>query len=224
MKITAAQKRIIEQVVNVFETGRPNGNYAALTVINDGPHGIHQITYGRSQTTEYGNLKTLLTIYAEAHGQFSAQVRPYLDRLKREPLTFNSEFRELLKRAGGDPVMRRAQDEFFDERYFKPAENWADGRGFTLPLSLLVIYDSFIHSGSVLSFLRSRFAEKPPAFGGDEKAWVEAYVDARHDWLGTHQLELLRKTVYRTATFKDAIKKNNWELLLPVNANGVEVN
>jgi chitosanase len=47
-------KRKIEKVVNVFETGTPEGRYDLLVVMNDGPGGRPQITYGRSQTTEFG--------------------------------------------------------------------------------------------------------------------------------------------------------------------------
>ena len=69
--------------------------------------------------------------------------------------------------------MQRIQDDFFDKRYFQPAMQWADTNEFTLPLSALVIYDSFIHSGSILDFLRKRFPEVPPAKGGNEKTWIQ---------------------------------------------------
>jgi len=59
--------------------------------------------------------------------------------------------------------MRQVQDVFFDKRYFQPAMTWADSNGFALPLSALVIYDSFVHSASILGFLRKRFPEEPPA-------------------------------------------------------------
>ena len=45
--------------------------------------------------------------------------------------------------------MRQTQDAFFDKVYFQPAKAWADAHGFTLPLSMLVIFDSFIHSGQI---------------------------------------------------------------------------
>ena len=57
MALTEAQKRICEQIVNVFETGSPTGDYGNVTVMDDGPGDKPQVTYGRSQTTEYGNLK-----------------------------------------------------------------------------------------------------------------------------------------------------------------------
>jgi chitosanase len=141
------------------------------------------------------------------------------------PLVDNKEFKQCLRDAGRkDSVMRRIQDEFFDKRYFQSAMSWADTNGFTLLLSALVIYDSFVHSGGILEFLRKRFPEVPPAKGGDEKTWIEQYVDARHDWLANHPKKILQATVYRTECFKREIARSNWDLSqVPIDANGVDV-
>lgn len=224
MQLTAIQKRICEQIINVFETSTIQGNYSALVIFDDGPHRIRQITYGRSQTTEYGNLEELVQMYVDANGTFSGQLRPLIAKIGVTPLVDDTEFKQLLRDAGKDPVMQRSQDEFFDKRYFQPAMQWADANKFTLPLSALVIYDSFIHSGSILDFLRKRFAEVPPAKGGDERTWIKQYVDVRNDWLATHSNKILQGTVYRTECFKREIARDNWDLSqVPVNANGVNV-
>jgi chitosanase len=225
MKLTAGQKRIIERVVNVFETGKPDGNYAAIAIFHDGPHDIRQITYGRSQTTEYGNLRDLVQQYVTAGGIYSEELERYAEKVGSVPLTDDAEFKDLLRKAGReDAVMRNAQDAFFDERYFKPAMKWAGENGFILPLSALVIYDSFIHSGRVLWAIRQMFPESPPSLGGKEVEWTTAYVNARHRWLGNHPRQIVRKTVYRTQCFKNEIKRGNWKLdKLPIVANGVKV-
>lgn len=225
MQLTAQQKRICEQVVNVFETGEIEGDYGALVTYADGPHDMRQITYGRSQTTEYGNLDELVQMYVDANGTFSEHLRPFLRKIGVTPLWENSEFKQLLRDAGRkDPVMQRTQDKFFDKRYFQPAMRWADANEFTLPLSALVIYDSFIHSGGIFDFLRKRFPEVPPAQGGDEKTWIKQYVDVRHEWLADHPREVVRRSVYRTRCFKREISRKNWKLSqLPINANGVNV-
>ena len=120
--------------------------------------------------------------------------------------------------------MQRTQDKFFDEHYFEPAKAWAIKFGFEAALSMLVIYDSFIHSGRIFDFLRSRFQERPPAKGGAETRWIEEYVDARHYWLKNHRRPLLRKTIYRTESLRREIERNNWDLSdLPIDANGVKV-
>jgi chitosanase len=87
-----------------------------------------------------------------------------------------------------------------------------------------MFYDSFIHSGSILDFLRKRFSEVPPAKGGNEKTWIQQYVDVRHDWLATHPRKVLQNTVYRTQCFKREIARDNWDLSqVPIDANDVDV-
>jgi chitosanase len=230
MPITSPQKQKILQVINVFETGNINGNYAAIALLLDGPPGadgkpIKQITYGRSQTTEFGNLKALLQQYIAAKGRFAAAFTPYLTRMgKRPSLCTDPDLLAALKEAGkSDPIMKSTQDVFFDQLYFQPAFNWFTGMRFTLPLSLLVIYDSYIQSGSVPAKIREKFAEAVPKNGGDEKIWIKQYVNARHDWLANHPKAIVRGTVYRTQCFKNALGRNNWDLSLPVNANGTIV-
>lgn len=227
MNLTEKQKRIIMQILNVFETGSTQGDYSAIAIFNDGPGGMRQITYGRSQTTEFGNLGELVEMYVNAQGKFSEELRPFLERIgdENDPLTDNNKFKKLLRDAGKeDPVMRDCQDAFFEKRYFQPAMAWAEKQGFTLPLSALVIYDSFIHSGSIRPFLRARFEEVPPASGGNEKTWISEYVDVRQDWLANHPNTILHKTVYRTECFKREIARDNWDLTkLPIKAHGVDV-
>ena len=225
MNLTTNQKRIIERVVNVFETGSPDGDYSRIAIFNDGPKNIAQITYGRSQTTEYSNLGQLVKDYVNANGSLSAALKPYAAVVGSKPLTDDDTFKNLLRRAGTeDPVMKRVQDSFFEARYFSPAMKWADQQGFTLPLSMLVIYDSYIHSGSIPWAIRRAFTESPPAQGGDEKLWIEDYVDARHQYLANHQRPVVRRTVYRTECFMNQIEKDNWNLsTLPITANGIDV-
>jgi chitosanase len=225
MNLSPSQKRIIERVVNAFETGSAEGNYAAISIFHDGPHDIRQITYGRSQTTEYGNLRELIAAYVAVNGLFANALRPFAYKIGSVSLTDDAPFQALLKRAGKeDPVMRQTQDSFFDKAYFLPAKQWAEGLRFELPLSMLVIYDSFIHSGSILWAIRQKFNQNPPSLGGDEKAWTSAYVNARHDWLANHPRPVVQKTVYRTQCFKIEIKRGNWDLgLLPIMANGIKV-
>lgn len=164
-------------------------------------------------------------MYADAGGSYSDQLQPYIPKIGVTPLADDQQFKLLLRDAGrNDPVMRQVQDEFFDKRYFQPAMAWAADNGFTLPLSALVIYDSIIHSGSILGFLRKRFSEKPPAKGGSEKNWIAQDLDARQNWLATADNKVLHGTVYRTKCFKHEMDRENRDLeQLPITANGVEV-
>ena len=225
MNLTAQQKRICEQVINVFETGSIQGDYSAISIFDDGPNRTRQITYGRSQTTEYGHLEDLVRMYVDANGAFSGRLRPFVAKIGEIPLVDNSQFKQLLRDAGRtDPKMREVQDDFFDKKYFQPAIAWATANGFALPLAALVIYDSFVHSGGILWFLRKRFRESPPADGGNEKAWVNQYVVTRQNWLATHSNTDLQATVYRTGCFIREIDRDNWFLdKLPIETQGVKI-
>lgn len=230
MPINTTQKNKILRVINVFETGTPDGKYDNISIYSDGPVRdgvkIRQITYGRSQTTEYGNMKRLLELYIERQGMYADPFSTYINKIggNKPSLNTNGAFKQLLRDAArNDVVMRNTQDEFFDIYYYQPAFVWFDGNGFKEALSLLVIYDSFIHSGSIPGFLRQRFAERTPLNGGNEKKWIEQYVNARHDWLKTHTNTILQKTIYRTNCFKKQIANGNWNLAQTVNANGVNV-
>ena len=225
MKLTPNQKSVIERVINCFESGTADGDYGCISIYADGPHDIRQITYGRSQVTEYGNMRQLVQMYVEAEGIYSPALRPYAEKVGSVPLVEDSEFKSFLRRAGReDRVMRKIQDRFFETAYFRPAMKWAENHKFMFPLSALVIYDSFIHSGSILWLIRQRFAENPPDLGGDEKAWTGAYVRERHKWLASSAREAVRASVYRTKDLKRQIDAENWDLEhLPIMANGVGV-
>jgi chitosanase len=220
----AIPKKKIQQIINVFETGIPAGKYDALVIFADGRNGTRQITFGRSQTTEQGNLKTLINMYIARSGKFAGEFAPFVNQIGVVPLVDNAAFKLLLRKsAREDAIMRDTQDHFFDILYYTPALAFFTHLKLTLPLSLLAVYDSFIHSGGVPAFLRERFTALPPSRGGDEKTWIGEYVRVRHEWLATHPKQILRKTEYRTKCFLDQIKSDNWDLKQPVDANGVVV-
>ncbi len=222
--ITQQIKTEVQQIINVFETGSIAGGYDNISIFKDGRNNTYQITYGRSQTTEQGNLRFLIEMYIENNGVFSSEFRPYLSKIGKESLVNDTFFKSLLRKsAREDSIMRETQDRFFDVVYYTPALHFFEGYQFKLPLSLLVIYDSFIHSGGILGFLRQRFREMPPSLGGNEKIWIKSYVDVRHEWLQNNPKKIVQNTIYRTRCFQTQIKNDNWMLDQPVNANGVVV-
>ncbi len=230
--ISADNKIRILSVLSIFETGDRDGNYGDVTVLKDGTdtvtnERILQITYGRHQTTEGSFLKELLTNYVDNKGQFADDIRPFIPKIGNGALAKNETFLDLLRKAGKDPIMHDTQDTLFDEKYYQPAFAFFTVNGFTLPLSMLVIYDSQIHSGGhwedgILKSLRKRFDEVPPRKGGLEKAWIKAYVRVRHEWLSTHSDPILRKTNYRTKAFLNEIERDdNWDLSKPIKTQDV---
>jgi chitosanase len=230
MTITPVLKKKIEQVVNAFETGSATGKYDMLVKYKDYTDSetntkIVQVTFGRSQTTEFGHLRALIQDYVNDKGIYAGQLSPYLDRIGKKPsLATDDNFCKILKDAGKlDPIMKTCQDDLFELKYYQPAYHWFTVNGFTLPLSMLVIYDSTIHSGGILAFLRKRFTTVVPANGGNEKEWIKNYVDVRNNWLANHSDSLLQKTAYRTHCLMQQIENNNWDLSQPVNANGLSI-
>jgi len=220
-----SKKTLIQKIVNVFESGSAEGKYDTLVIYDDGVNNTHQITYGRSQTTEQGNLLQLIEMYVENNGKYAADFVPYLEKIGSESLVDDENFKRLLKEAAQkDKMMKDTQDTFFDQFYWQPAVEFGKRNNFKLSLSMLVIYDSYIHSGSIPMFLRKRFKELTPVNGGDEKKWIESYIDVRHQWLKYHEKPILRKTIYRTQVFINEMERGNWNLeKLPIDVNGMKV-
>lgn len=220
-EIPVDKKQKIQRILNVFETGTPDGKYGNVSIFNDGPGNVKQISFGRSQTTQHSNLQELINDYISNGGKYSDEFRGV--NFKDYNLVYNKRIIDALKKSGDDPIMRLTQDRFFDRRYWEPAMKWAEENGFTLPISQLVIYDSFIHSGGILSFLRKRFSEKTPINGGDEIEWIRAYLKTRHNWLATHSRPILRKTIYRTSNMINHLETKDYQLNNKFFANGTWV-
>lgn len=216
MKLTATQRRIVEGVVNVFETGKPLGDYGQVTILPDGPHGARQITYGRSQVTEHGDgeddLSALIQRYIDRGGKYAGDLRSYVGRIGDPALCDARGFLRFLRLAGGDPIMLEEQDQLFDRAYFQPALRWCSSEGFVLPLSALVVYDSWIHSGGILRVIRRAFPEPTPSGDGDERRWTRSYIAARSCWLAAHPNPVVRRTTYRTDFLSLVARRGDWRL------------
>lgn len=228
--LTELHKHTIQAIVNVFETGRPTGNYGAVTFWKDD---VGCLTFGRSQTTlASGGLALLIREYCAVPGAaFSTELRNYLPLLEARDRSLDSdaEFISLLRKAGSDPSMRRVEDDFFDRAYWDPAIQAAQLLAIETPLGTAVVYDSFIQGAwarlrdATLARIGSpsRLAGTPAAPG--ERQWVREYIALRRDWLATHPNPLLRRAVYRMDTFIALADAANWDLALPLRAHGVTI-
>lgn len=208
----------IRRTLSLAETGKAEWNPASVYVMADDNRfkpARKQVTLSIGFTEGGGNLKKLLERYCLASPIAKGLFGGYLagmGSMQKPTLANDGSFVQLLKRAGSDPIMANLQKQCFDEFYLGPAFAWAFDQGFKLPLSFLVIADSFLHSGSVPTFLRNSFTEPVPRNGGDEKKWIEAYLRARHKWLRNHSNPLLPKTVYRANCYLAELGKDNWDL------------
>ncbi len=234
MSITSEQKRVIDSVVSIFETGRvpTAASYSTCSILNDGAG----ISYGKHQCTDKaGSLDLVCKRYIELGGQQAGPLKEYMSYLSTNesakynnvtsnyPAWLNSLI-SLLKSAGSDSLMKQAQDEVFDKNYWNPAVEHCKNIGLTTALGHLVIYDTCIHSGpGRVSSLRAKFPEKSPANGGDEKAWVIAFLNVRRAWLASSSNSLVQKTVYRIDAMLEIAKANNWDLKTPMIVRKVKI-
>ncbi|MGH9945569.1 MAG: chitosanase [Pyrinomonadaceae bacterium] len=227
-------------IINIYETGKPFGDFAACVVLNDGAG----ISYGINQFTHRsGSLATVVERYLARGGETGRKIlADALPLLRRsEPVIVratsqNEVLKKALRAAAVTSEMREAQLHVAYERYLKPAIDACAGSDFILPLSLAVIYDSKTHGsyekirdrvGGVASNLQlgniperhslsaHRTAEPRSNF---EKAWITEYVRRRDAWLAG--IPRLNATRYRTRFFLNQITLGKWHLELPLNING----
>jgi chitosanase len=226
MSFTEKDKLKALAIVHIFETSKPFGEYSACVVLNDGAgvsYGINQFTH-RS-----GSLFELVKCYLEKGGKIGrAAIEESLPLLRQKSagaiseLSGNARFKKALKAAAVTREMREAQHEIAEKRYLKPAIEAAVGSGFTLPLSLAVIYDSINHGSYARIRDRVKIARRNYASDTEfEKAWIYSYVKNRDAWL--ESVPRLAVTDYRTDFFLAQIARGNWTLELPVNVHGVKL-
>lgn len=234
MSISPEQRHTIDCVVAIFETGKvPSAkSYGTCSILNDGAG----ISYGKHQCTDKaGSLDLVCKRYIELGGQQAPVLKEYMNYLAtNESAKFNNvtanypawlnSLINVLKSAGDDPLMHQAQDEVFDKNYWMPAVNHCKDIGIKSALGHLVIYDTCIHSGpGRVSSLRAKFPEASPSRGGDEKAWVLAFLNARRDWLSANSNPLVQKTVYRIDAMKEIATAGNWDLATPLTVRKVKI-
>ena len=220
------------KVINCFEHSTVVPQYNRVSVLRDSIKRDDsnivdiklQVSYGIIQFNESSYLKNLLIDYTVQNGAYAKDFLPYIDLIGTCVLHQDTDFKSLLRLAGQDHIMRKCQDAIYEENFINPALKWADNEGFTLPLSTLVILDSFVHSGSVPMFIRRRFKEPVPRNGGTEKDWISEYILHRKKWMLSHKNTLLRNCAYRMNCFAALIADDNWMLeKLPIFANGVKI-
>jgi chitosanase len=213
------QQTTARAIVNVFETGRIPGNYAAIAVLKgDSGH----LSYGRSQAAlGSGVLYALLDEYCQKPtAKYAAQLSAYLPRFKNRDFTLDSDavLKALLRLAAtDDPMMRLTQDQFFDGRFLAPACHDADTLGIGEPLGVTVIYDSHIQGG--WSLLRQRIG---PVTTRGSKDWVQRFIAMRKLWLSSLKSPL-PSTVYRMDSFDSLVKLEKWDLALPITVHSVTI-
>lgn len=230
--ITPQQRHTIDCIVSIFETGKipTASSYSTVTILQDGAG----ISYGKHQSTDGSNsLDKIVTKYIAENGSKAPLLKQYVDELVRNdstkvdpknPPSWAKDLMSILKEAGADPIMQKAQDSVFDENYWIPAYNKGVSMGMVLPLTYAVLYDTCIHSGiGRIDKLRDMFAELPPIKGGDEKKWCYAFLAARRSWLLSNPNPLVQRTIYRIDSLKLLADKAVWDLKTPIIVRSVTI-
>lgn len=238
-------RRVVWSLLSIVETGGlPSPTSRGTVAILKDRAGI---SYGQHQATDAGGtLDAICVDYVAAGGRFSEAIRTAIPRLAANETasatsldSAASWIRDLaatLQRAGlEDPIMAEVQDAVFARIYWLPAIAEARALGLRSKLALAVIYDSHVQSGSGgVSRIRPLFAERPPTNGGEEKAWVAAYVGARAKWLETFKStktsadpttqarirsdheSAVHASAYRMRWFGELVALGRWDLPLPL--------
>lgn len=219
-----AKKRIV-RVIGALESGL---NYAA---VND-KDPSKEVSYGLLQASlRSGNLDKLLQLYEQMSGQYAQQLTTYKQNggWRHEQLAYDQSFRDILKQAGADPVMQKAQDTFFARDFLVPAYEYAKNTlGLRLPASYLVVADTFINSGPTnaknhLKNLPSAGTEtdRVLAYQNWRKGFFKSLYDGRITNANTEQSKKAYRIdqeygMWRVGTLLPSIMQSNPQLNQPV--------
>lgn len=205
-------------IVSIFEGGKPF-RYATLSC-SKGDAGGLSLGYLQASITS-GNAGKLLRLYYASGGRCIPE--SYVKRAEAVDNTLGDapEFRAMWKAAATDPIMQRAQDNFFAKEFLEPAMAAAAKLGITEPLGICVVFDGFIQGAF------AKIAKRVPP-GLNQWDWVRQYVAIRRDWLATHPTRpILHETVYRMDFFLEQLEalggSGNWKLDTPFICHGVGV-
>src|SRR5262249_17902578 len=127
---------------------------------------------------------------------------------------------------------RRAQDDLQDELYYQPSAKHSDSLGLRTALARTAIYDALLmHGGGddpdgLLALLERTRQEVggSPATGGDEAAWLSAFLRVRRPDLAPASTPETRavwaKSVGRIDVFRTLADQGNWDLHGPIVLRG----
>jgi chitosanase len=224
MSVTHEQRRAIDAIVCIHETGRlPSPEaYSTVALLHDGAG----LSVGKHQSTDRANsLDLTVKRYIESGGIYADALKPYYVRLvanetatvdPNDPPQWVLDLMEVLRKAGTDPLMQEAQDYVFDQNYYAPAAAKCRELGLVTALAHLIMYDVHVQSGAQrVDKLRNLFPERPPSTGGSESLWVQAFLKARGDWLRGHSSPVIQKTIYRVNWLQKLVEAQHWDLAVP---------
>jgi chitosanase len=190
VKLTTDQRRVADELVNVFEYSSPSPRYGSCTDLGDG----RGFTCGKvGFTTSSTEVRDIVGAYVEqVPGSPLARHLPRLRELADSGSGSTSGlpgFAADWAKAATDPAFRAEQDTFADRLNYAPALAAAHTIGLRTPLGVAILYDTAVQHGTsddpdglpaLLAGTRERTGGNP-ADGVAEKAWLLAFLDVRAD-------------------------------------------
>jgi hypothetical protein len=228
-------------ITSVFESGRPQGRADAFQNLDGGI-----ISYGKHQATlQSGNLGRVLDGYFRRSSSPVSQIlqQEYAQRVQRkeEGLRHDARLKELLLQAAREAAMEQAQDEVFEERFYRPAVDRARQLAVRTPLGLACLYDTLIQGGLATiapavsqSLGVSAIGQTGPTGQIDEATWLRAFLNEREAWLHRvadrkeaenkpKEAKMLRNSTIRVVELRRILDSGNLDLASDFTVRGVPI-
>lgn len=201
-----------EETVKKLLVGREGTDYGSILELQS-----DDLIYGIGEwSIKSGGLFRLLRSYTQKpNAQYASQVKSLIatGAVEKTP-GLNS----MLTMAARDPVMRQAQDDLFRTDVIEKDLSVVQTLGLRLPLSIAIVCDTIVNSGSSsIKKLADQATSKTgnsPKGGGDEKQWMMNFLDARSDFLKSHNQfpQFVRGWEARVESYRKLARDDDWML------------
>jgi chitosanase len=234
MQVKEWQESKIISTMCAFEQSRDSIKYDEVYIYEDEYYtnflGItkkrRQVTLSIGFTEGSGNLSKVLNMYCLMNGDYTAQLQPYISKIRTGVLASSDSFIALLKEMGQkDELFGKCQEFAYRALILKLGYKKCADFGIKSALGALIIQDSVLHGS--LDLVANIFAYPRPSRGGDEKEFLKQYVDARRKWWLNHPNNPYQgqegKGTYRMDLMLRLLNAENWDLSQSFSTNGVVI-
>lgn len=169
-------RQIAFRITGVFEAP----SYSTIQTVDNGI-----ISYGQHQATLVsGTLETVLQRYLDfSESEISKKIEPFMNSVKAKDRSLKSDtnFLNLLKKAGEESEMHIAQDSVFIEKYWNPAIQKSIEENLKSPLAFLCFYDTNVQGGldSCIERTKNKLVNTQPS----EQKYVQTFLKSRRERL-----------------------------------------
>jgi chitosanase len=206
------QRRRADEIISVFENNTTKIQYDYAENIEDG----RGVTAGRvGFTTETGDMLELIKRYTNSVAD--NRLKKYIDILEKNSTidsnqTINDIISDWKYEANNSTLFIDIQDKFADEMYYYPAMKRAYDLNLTLPVSLLVFYDTNVQHGMDHEYIDGEFIAglndiiKDTEQKSSEIEWIDEFLGNRKYVL--EHTSGWKDTTYRIIELWDILYEN----------------